>query len=114
MMAQCLKKSLTVASLARLEPYQAQYIFEGVKYGPLMYKTIMRLATIGSIATTETLRANLNNLPSYAALVNGDVDLINSYFDTNYTQILARGATVNDPIAKLFDAYLSVPNYIFK
>jgi hypothetical protein len=114
MMAQCLKKSLTVASLAHLKPYQVQCMFEGVEYGPLMYKTIMRLATIESIATTETLHANPNNLPSYAASVNGDVDLINSYFDTNYTQILARGATVDNPIAKLFDAYLSVPNYNFK
>ncbi len=114
MMVQCLKKSPTVASLACLEPYRAQFMFEGVEYGPLMYKTIMRLATIDSIATTKTLHANLNNLPSYAASVNGNVDLINSYFDTNYTQILARGATVDDPIAKLFDAYLSVPDYNFK
>jgi hypothetical protein len=89
-------------------------MFKGVEYGLLVYKTIMRLATIDSVATTETLRANRNNLPSYAASVNGDVDLINSYFDTNYTQILARGATVDDPIVKLFDAYLSVPVYNFK
>ncbi len=114
MMAQCLKKSLTVASLARLEPYQLQYMFEGAEYGPLIYKTIMRLVTIDSVATTKTLRANLNNLPSYTASVNGNVNLINSYFNTNYTQILARGATVDDPIAKLFDAYLSVPDYNFK
>jgi hypothetical protein len=114
MMAQCLKKSLTAASLAHLEPYQAQHMFEGVKYGPLMYKTIMRFATIYSVATTKTLHANLNNLPFYAASVIGDVDLINSYFNTNYTQILARGATVNNPIAKIFDAYLSVPDYNFK
>ncbi len=98
MVAQCLKKSFTVASLARLKPYQVQYMFEGVEYGPLMYKTIMRLATIDFDATTETLHANLNNLPSYAASVNGNVDLINSYFDTNYTQILARGATVDTPL----------------
>jgi hypothetical protein len=91
MMAQCLKKSLTTASLARLKPYQAQYMFEGVEYGLLMYKTIMRLATIDSVTTTETWRANLNNLPSYPASVNGNVNLINSYLDTKYTQILARG-----------------------
>jgi hypothetical protein len=62
------------------------------------------------------LLANLNNLPSYAASVNGNVDLINSYFDTNnyYTQILAMEATVDNPIAKLFDVYLSVPDYNFK
>jgi hypothetical protein len=32
MMAQCLKKSLTVAALACLEPYKSQYLF-GVEYG---------------------------------------------------------------------------------
>ncbi len=74
----------------------------------------MRLATIASVTTTKTLCANLNNLPSYTASVNGDVNLINSFFDTNYTQILARGATVDNPIAELFDAYLSVPDYNFK
>jgi hypothetical protein len=89
MMAQCLKNSLTPTALARLEPYQAQYTFDGVEYGPLMYKIIMRLATIDSVATTETLQKNLDALPSYAATVNGDVDLINSYFDANYSQILA-------------------------
>jgi hypothetical protein len=36
MMAQCLKKSLTVAALAHLEPYQNQYLFDGVEYRPLM------------------------------------------------------------------------------
>jgi hypothetical protein len=81
---------------------------------PLMYKTIMRLGTIYSVATTKTLQPNFNNLPSYAASVNDNVHLINSYFDTNYTQILARGATVDDPTAKLFDMYLSVPDYNFK
>jgi hypothetical protein len=114
MMAQCLKKSLTVAALAHLEPYQSQYLFDGVEYGPLMYKIIMRLATIDSVVTTKTLHANLNNLHIYAASVNGDIDLINSYFNVNYSQILARGSTVDDPIAKFFDAYLVVPDFNFK
>ncbi len=46
MMVQCLKKSLTMAVLARLEPYQSQYLFDGVEHGLLMYKSIMRLARI--------------------------------------------------------------------
>jgi hypothetical protein len=114
MMAQCLKKSLTVASLVRLEPYQSQYLFNGVEYGPLMYKIIMRLATIDSVAMTEALRANLNNLPIYAASMNGDINLIKSYFNVNYSQILARVSTINNAIAKLFDAYLVMPDYNFK
>ncbi len=100
--------------LACLEPYQSQYLFDGVKYGPLMYKMIMRLATIDSIATNKALRANINGLPQYAASVNGDIDFINSYFDVNMSQILARGQMVDDPIAKLFDAYLATLNHTFR
>jgi hypothetical protein len=114
MMAQCLKKSLTVSALARLEPYQSQYLFNGVEYGPMMYKIIMRLATIDSVATDEALQANQSNLRIYAASVNGDIDLIHSYFNVNYSQLLARGSTIDDPIAKLFDAYLVVPVFNFK
>ncbi len=53
-------------------------------------------------------------MPIYAASVNGSIDLINSYFNVNYSQILARRATVNNPVSKLFDAYLSVSDYAFK
>ncbi len=114
MMAQCLKSSLTPAALAHLEPYQAQYTFNGIEYAPLMYKIIMRLATIDSVTTTKTLRKNLDGLPAYAASVNGDVDMINFYFNAIYSRILARGATVDDPLSKLFDGYLAVPNDTFR
>jgi hypothetical protein len=38
-----------------------------------MYKVIMRLATINLIATTQTLRDNLQNLGIFAAMVNGNM-----------------------------------------
>jgi hypothetical protein len=74
----------------------------------------MRLATISSVATTKTPHANLNNLPIYAASVSGNIDLIKSYFDVNYSQILVQGYTIVDIIAKFFDAYLVMPNFNFK
>ncbi len=74
----------------------------------------MRLATINSIATNKALQENINSLPQYAASVNGDVDLINSYFDVNMLQLLVRGQTFDDPIAKLFDAYLATPDHTFR
>jgi hypothetical protein len=113
MMAQCLKASLTPAALACLEPYQAQYTYDGIDYAPLMYKIIMRLATINSVATTETLRKNLDTLPAYAVSVNGDVDMVNSYFNANYSQILACSAAIDDPLSKLFDGYLAVQDDTF-
>jgi hypothetical protein len=69
----------------------------------------MRLATIDSVATTEALRANLRELAAYAATVSGDVDKINEYFDKNYSQLIARGAKIDDPVGILFDAYQTIP-----
>ena len=62
-----------------------------------MYKIIMRLATIDTVATTQVLHDNLNNLGVFAATVNGDcINKINGEFDKNYTQLLARGASVDN------------------
>jgi hypothetical protein len=97
----------------RLLTYRNDYTFDGVEYAPLMYKVIMRLATINSIATTQTLRDNLQNLGVFAALVNGNIDKINSEFDQKYSQIIARGATVDNPIGIIFEAYSVVPCYNF-
>ncbi len=40
---------------ARLLTYRSKYTFDGVEYAPLMYKIIMRLVTIHSVTTTQTL-----------------------------------------------------------
>jgi hypothetical protein len=97
----------------RLLTYQNNYTFDGVEYAQLMYKVIMRLGTINSIATTQTLRDNLQNLGIFAATVSGNIDKINSEFDQNYSQIIDRGATVNNPIGIIFEAYSVIPCYNF-
>jgi len=114
MLAVCLGKSLTAEAQARLLTYRNEYTFDGVEYAPLMYKIIMRLATIDTVATTQVLCDNLNNLGVFAATVNGDINKINGEFDKNYTQLLARGANVEDPVGLLFEAYHVVPCYNFK
>jgi hypothetical protein len=110
----CLAKLLTADMQARLLTYRNKYTFDGVEYAPLMYKIIMRLATIDSVATTQTLRHNLQSLGTYAAMVNGDIDKVHSEFDKNNSQLIARGTTVDDPIGILFKAYLVVPCHHFK
>ncbi len=75
----------------------------------------MRLATIDTVATTQTLRDNLQNLGVFAVTVNGDINNIHSEFNKNFSaQLIAHGATVDNPIVILFDAYLVVPCYNFK
>jgi hypothetical protein len=56
MMAICLASSLTAEAQARLLTYHNEYTFDSVEYAPLLYKIIMRLATINSVATTQTLQ----------------------------------------------------------
>jgi hypothetical protein len=114
MMSICLAKLLTADAQARLPTYWNEYTFDGVKYAPLMYKIIMRLATIDSVATTQTLRNNLQSLGVYARTVSGNIDKMHNKFDKNYSQLIARGATVDDPISILFEAYLVVPCHNFK
>jgi hypothetical protein len=114
MLAICLGKSLTADAQARLLTYRNKYTFNDVEYAPLMYKIIMRLATINTVATTQTLRDNLNNLGVFAAMVSSNINKINGEFNKNYTQLLARLANVENPVGLLFDAYHVVPCYNFK
>jgi hypothetical protein len=83
MIANCLSASLTADAAARLLTYCKEYTFNSIEYVPLMYKIIMRLATIDNAATTQTLRDNLNNMGTYAATVNGDINKIHGEFDKN-------------------------------
>jgi len=61
----------------------------------------------------QTLRDNLQHLDVFAVGVKGNSDMVNAEFDKNYSQLLARGATLNDPNGILFEAYLLVPCYNF-
>jgi hypothetical protein len=90
---------------ARLLTYQNKYTFDGVKYAPLMYKIIMCLANINSLATTQMLRDNLQSLGVYGATVSSNIDKVHNKFNKNYSQLIARGATVNASIGILFKAY---------
>jgi hypothetical protein len=94
--------------------YKNEYTFDGVEYAPLLYIVIMHLATIDSVITMQTLHNNLQSLGVYVATVNGDIVKLHNEFDRNYSQLIARGATVDNPIGILFKAYLVVPYHNFK
>ncbi len=113
-MAICLASSLTAEAQARLLTYCNKYTFNGVEYVPLMYKIIMRLTTIGSIATRQTLHKNLQNLGVFVATFHGNINKIHGKFDRNHSQLLARSTTMDNPIGLLFDPYVVVPCHNFK
>jgi hypothetical protein len=51
---------------------------------------------------------------TYVATASGDINKVHIEFDKNYSQLIARDATVNNPIDILFEAYLVVPCHHFK
>ena len=73
---------------------------------PLMYKTIMRLATLVGNTTVTALRANLRELTQYPIKQNGNIDKIHTYFNQNYVQLKAQGQSINHVHTILFDTYL--------
>jgi hypothetical protein len=102
-------KTLTPAARVRLLPFRGDYEINNIIYTPLLHKKVMALATINSVATTKTLRSNLRELPTFCSTIKGDIKLLHSYFDSNYTQIIACGATVDDPTDILFSTFMIVP-----
>ncbi len=65
--------------------YCNKYTLNGVENAPLMYKIIMRLTTINSIATTQTLHENIHNLRVFVAMVHGNINKIHGKFDRNHS-----------------------------
>jgi len=81
---------------------------------PLMYKAIIRLATLDGMTTVTMLRANLHDLMQYIVEENGNIDSIHPYFNHIYVQLKACGQSVDGIHTILFEAYLqSVPNATF-
>ena len=80
-----------------------------------MSKIIMRLATIETVATKQALHNNLHSLETFTVTaVNGKINKIYGEFAKNYIQLLASGASVNDPISLLFKAYHIFLCYSFR
>jgi hypothetical protein len=48
------------------------------------------------------------------ATVSSNIDKVHNEFDKNYLQLIARGATIDNPINILFKAFLVVPCHNFK
>lgn len=114
MMQKCILNSLTEDAKRRLSVHRASYTFDGEVYAPLLFKIIMKLATVDSKATTEKLRDQLNHLDVYAASkCDNDLEKLHEFFDVNYTQLIGRGESIDDPIAILFKAYKGMQDRTF-
>ena len=53
-MAQCIMKTLSASAQTRLLPFQNKIEHNNVVYAPLLHKKVMALATIDSVAITNS------------------------------------------------------------
>ena len=114
----CLYNSLTEEDKATLLTYRKDYKIlvnsePKVVAKPLVYKTMMRLATLDGKATVTTLKANLCELTQYAIKENGNINTIHTYFKQNYAHLKACGQSVGDVHAIFFEANLQGPDATF-
>jgi hypothetical protein len=93
-------------SLAQHEPY---YIFGGVICGPLLLKVIILSATMESRSTISILRAQLNDIDTYAAGVTIDAEKITEFFTDNLDRLNASGANLDNEVDVLFKGLKAVP-----
>jgi hypothetical protein len=87
-MAECIMKTLSASARARLLPFWNKIKHNNMVYAPLLHKKVMALAIIDFVTTTKTLRY-LREISTYCATIKGNINLLHSYFDNNYSQIIA-------------------------
>ena len=71
------------------------------------------LTIIDNKATIAHLHENLNHLVEYTVTCDSDIKKFHLYFDENYTHLIGRGETVDDPLHKLFKTYLAAQDATF-
>ena len=118
----CLMNSLSPKAKALLLTHREDYTIlaadasgamQATIVAALMLKTMLKIATVDSKATTKTLRNNLNHLPEAMLMVKSDIELFHKYVFENVAQLNGRGEKFDDLVQALFDAYRQVGDVEF-
>ena len=109
----CLIASLDEDARKRVLAYRDEYTIEKQVAFPLLYKTLMRLATLDSTATDAALRTNIRNCKIFAQECDWDVDKIISHVDDNFSQLKARGKAMDDAPQIILEMFSKAKDTVF-
>lgn len=109
MMAECILSSLTPECQLKLTQYEKEYTIGGTICAALLFKVLMRMSTMDSVATIKSLKADLLGLPAFAAKNGGDVPMILAKFVETRNRLRAAGVEVDSTQDNLFAALTSNP-----
>ena len=100
---------LTQRAQQPLAQYEAEYTFNSLFCGLLLLKTIIRTVTGNSRVTIFNIQARLNDIETYAAELNSNVEMITELFTEHLEKLNAYGASLDNPVDILFKGLLAVP-----
>ena len=103
----CIMGSLTDAGRAKLLTRTNLYTRNNVSSGPLLFKVLMMMATVDTVATISHIRLSLSNLDNYMTTVKDDIEKFNQYVRQQRQDLLARGQRSDDLFVNLFKGYLN-------
>jgi hypothetical protein len=80
---------------------------------PLLFRTLILMATSDNKATEQYYRDMLRNCWNVMVENNYDVIVFNTDFLSNYNELKERGKEWDDAITTLFEVYRAVPDHLF-
>eukprot|EP01082_Thalassiosira_pseudonana_P012699 g11100.t1 g11100 contig5:91555-93005(-) len=109
LMAECLLSSVTASAKQALIADRGQYTFDGTIYAPVLFKHMMKVATLDNKATSKWLRDQLKQMPAVMLEVKGNIDDFFNTFDKWHTQLIGRGEDLDDALDCLWDGLKAAP-----
>ena len=103
----CIMSSLTDAGRAKLLTRNNLYTRNNVSSGPLLFKVLMMMSSVDTVATISHIRLSLSNLDNYMSTIKDDIEKFNQYVRQQRQDLLARGQRSDDLLVNLFKGYLS-------
>jgi hypothetical protein len=106
-LAQCITNSLGDAITMKLLLRASEYTVTGVEDGPCMLKTLISVVNIQTRATVSCVRSALKRLPELMHELESDITAFNSVVGEHIDKLNAMGASCEDLLNHLFEAYQS-------
>ena len=103
----CIMSSLTDEGRAKLLTRAELYTRNQVSSGPLLFKVLMMMTSVDTVATISHIRLSLSNLDSYMTSINDDIEKFNQYVRQQRQNLLVRGQRSDDLLINIFKGYLN-------
>eukprot|EP00970_Alexandrium_tamarense_P009758 scaffold1958_cov198-Alexandrium_tamarense.AAC.3 len=108
-MAECVLSSVTASAKQALIADRGQFTFDGTIYAQVLFKHMMKVATLDNKVTSKWLCDQLKQMPSIMLEVKGNIDDFFNTLDKWHTQLIGCGEDLDDALDCLWDELKAAP-----